>query len=165
MTPVRRRWVPIVGGAVALVVLLGIAAAALSFVWLREHTTLERDIPAARAIEAFAAVGRRFPDPRPAVEFDAQRRPRPAATLRANPGEVTTLRVLAWDPDERALADVTLPMWVLRLKSGPIQLSGYVSGMDDRGVRLTADEITRMGPGVILDLTTPAGERVLLSAQ
>ena len=73
--------------------------------------------------------------------------------------------MLAWDPGERALADVTLPMWLLRLKSGPIQLGGYVTGMDDHGVRLTADEIARMGPGVILDLTTPTGERVLLSAQ
>lgn len=95
MAIVTRRWVPIVGGAVALIVLLRIAGAALSFAWLREHTTLERDLPPARATEAFAAVARRLPDPRPAVEFDAERRPHPAATLRTNPGEVTTLQVLA----------------------------------------------------------------------
>ena len=156
MTTAKRRWVPIVGGAVALVVLLGIAGAALSFAWLREHTTLERDIPVARATEAFAAVARRFSDPRPAVEFDTQRRPHPATTLRTNPGEVTTLQVVAWDPDERALADVTLPMWLLRLKAGPIQLGGYVTGMDDHGVRLTADLVYRRaietGAGTALTL-------------
>jgi hypothetical protein len=166
MTTAKRRWVPIVAGVAVLLVFLGIGAALISFAWLREHTTLERDVAASRADEAFAAAVKGFLDPRPAIEVGEDRRPRPAAGLpRRNPGQVTTLHLLAWDPGERALADVTLPMWLVRLKSGPIQFGGYVSGLDDHGVRLTAEDIERLGPGVLLDFTAPSGERVLLSAQ
>lgn len=165
MTTAKRRWVPIVGGVVALVVIIGIAGALVSFAWLREHTTVERDISVSRAEAAFAAAAGRFPDRRPAVEFDDDRHPRPAVPLRRNPGTVTTLHLLAWDPGERALADVALPMWLIRLKSGPIEFGSYVAGVDDQGVRLTVEDIDRMGPGVLVDYTAPSGERVLLSAQ
>ena len=72
---------------------------------------------------------------------------------RKNPGTVTTVHVLAWDPDERALASVALPMWLLRLKSGPIEFGTYVSGFDDHGVRLEVADLERYGPGVLFDLT------------
>jgi hypothetical protein len=166
MTTTKRRWVPIVGGVVALLVLLGIVAATVSIVWLRERTTLSRDVSVTRASEAFAAAAQRFADPRPAIELGDDRRPRPAAgTPRRNPGSIGDLRVLAWGAKEHALADVTLPLWLLRLKSGPIVFGSYVSGLDDRGVRLTAEEIERLGPGVLIDFTTPSGDRVLVSAQ
>lgn len=166
MATTKRRWVPIVGGVVALLVLLGIVATTISIVWLRERTTLSRDVSVTRASEAFAAAAQRFADPRPAIELGDDRRPRPATgTPRRNPGSIGELRVLAWGAKEQALADVTLPLWLLRLKSGPIVFGSYVSGLDDRGVRLTAEEIERLGPGVLIDLTTPSGDRVLVSAQ
>lgn len=166
MATTKRRWVPIVGGVVALLVLLGIVATTISIVWLRERTTLSRDVSVTRASEAFAAAKERFADPRPAIELGDDRRPRPAAgTPRRNPGSISELRVLAWGAKEQALADVTLPLWLLRLKSGPIVFGSYVSGLDDRGVRLTAEEIERLGPGVLIDFTTPSGDRVLVSAQ
>jgi hypothetical protein len=56
-------------------------------------------------------------------------------------------------------------MWLLRLKSGPIEFGTYVSGLDDHGVRLEVADLERYGPGVLFDLTRPSGERVLLSAQ
>lgn len=166
MTTSRRRWLPIVAGVAALLVLLGSGAAVVSFLWLRERTTIARDVPSARATEAFAAAARRFPDPRPALELDSNRRPRPVAGApRRNPGAVTDLHVLAWGAREQALAEVTLPLWLLRLKSGPIAFGSYVSGLDDHGVQLTAEDLERLGPGVLVDFTATNGDRVLLSAR
>jgi len=166
MTTTKRRWLPIVGGIAALAVLLGIVATTLSVVWLRERTTIARDVSTTRANEAFAAAAQRFADSRPAFELGDDRRPRPAAGApRRNPGSVSDLHVLAWAAQEQTLADVTLPLWLLRLKSGPIAFGTYVSGLDDHGVRLTAEEIERLGPGVLIDFTAPDGDRVLLSAQ
>jgi hypothetical protein len=94
-------------------------------------------------------------------------RPRHATDIAdAVPGRrLDTLHVLAWDPDEGKLAKVSLPFWFLRLKSTPIELSAYASGFDDEGVSLRAEDIEKYGPGVILDYSTPSGERVLLWAQ
>ncbi len=166
MTTTKRRWVPIVAGVAALLVLLGIVAATVSIVWLRERTTIGRDVSATQATETFAAAAQRFADPRPAFELGDDRRPQPAAgAARRNPGSITDLRVLAWGAREQTLADVTLPLWLLRLKSGPIVFGSYVSGLDDRGVQLTAEDIERLGPGVLIDFATPSGDRVLISAQ
>lgn len=166
MATPKRRWVPIVAGLAAVVVLLGIAAAAISLSWLRDHATLEHDVATAQAASAFAAALARFPDPRPALEVGADRRPRPApGPLRKNPGDVTAIEIVAWDPEEHALARATLPLWLVRLKSGPITFGAYASGIDDHGVRLTADEVVKMGRGVVMDVTTAEGARVLLSAQ
>jgi len=166
-TTSKRRWWPIVAGVAVLLVFVAIAAIAVSVAYFSEHASVERDIDETRAAAAFAAAIARFPDPRPVVTFDADRKPRYVEGIagRSNPGTVTTVHVLAWDPDERALATVALPMWLLRLKSGPIEFGAYVSGLDDRGVRLETADLERYGPGVLFDLRSPSGERVLLSAQ
>lgn len=167
MAKTTRRWLPIVAGIAVLVVFVGIGAIAISVAYFSEHTSVERDIDIARAEAAFAAAKNRFADPRPVVEFDDQRRPRyvEGIATRKNAGTVTTVHVLAWDPDEHALASVALPMWLLRLKSGPIEFGTYMSGLDDHGVRLEVADLERYGPGVLFDVTAPSGGRVLLSAQ
>lgn len=167
MATTSRRWLPIVAGIAVLVVFIGIGAIAISVAYFNEHTTMERGIDRGRADSAFAEAKGRFADPRPVLEFDDQRRPHyvEGIAARKNPGTVTTVHVLAWDPEERALASVALPMWLLRLKSGPIEFGTYVSGLDDHGVRLEVADLERYGPGVLFDLTRPSGERVLLSAQ
>ena len=165
MATATRRWMPIVAGLAVSLASLAIGAVVVSVAWFRENTTLERGVDASRMEDAFAAAARRFPDPRPGLEVGEGRRPRPAQrAARTNPGQVTTLHVLAWDPAERALADVALPMWLVRLKSEPFALGAYVTGLDDHRVQFTAAEIERLGPGVLVDYTSPSGERVLLFA-
>jgi hypothetical protein len=167
MATTTRRWLPIAAGIAVLVVFLGIGAIAISVAYFSEHTTVERDVERVKAVAAFDEVKRRFADARPVVEFDENRKPRyvEGITTRKNPGTVSAVHVLAWDPDERALATVALPMWLLRLKSGPIEFGTYVSGLDDHGVRLEVADLERYGPGVLFDFTAASGERVLLSAQ
>lgn len=162
-----RRWLPIAAGVAVLLVFVAIGAIAVSVAYFSEHTTVERGIDEARAAAVFAEAMRRFPDARPVIEFDAGRKPHYVEGIagRKNPGSVTTVHITAWDPDQRALATVALPMWLLRLKSGPIEFGTYVSGLDDHGVRLEVADLERYGPGVLFDFRAPSGERVLLSAQ
>ena len=166
-TPTTRRWLPIVAGIAVLVVFLGIGAIAISVAYFSEHTTVERDVASTEAAAAFDRAKRHFADVRPVVEFDENRKPHyvEGISSRNNPGTVTTVHVLAWDPAEHALATVVLPMWLLRLKSGPIEFGTYVGGLDDHGVRLEVADLERYGPGVLFDFTAASGERVLLSAQ
>lgn len=69
-----------------------------------------------------------------------------------------------WNPRERELVRASLPSWLLRLRSGPIQLGHDLSGSHDRP-RLTATALERHGPGLLADFTTPSGERVLVWAE
>jgi hypothetical protein len=58
-------------------------------------------------------------------------------------------------------------MWLLRLSGNRgVDLSNSDTPLTT-SVRLhvTADELERHGPGLILDLTTPSGERVLVWAE
>lgn len=167
MTTGRRRWLPIVAGVVVLLVVVAAGVGTVSVLWLKEQVHVESGTSAAEAAAAFDAATRRFPDPRPLLTIGDDRRPQYAFEpgTRRNPGTVSALGILAWDERQRALATVTLPLWLLRLKSGPIAFGEYVSGLDDRGVRLQAEDLERYGPGVVVDLQTPDGRRVLLTAQ
>jgi hypothetical protein len=162
-----RRWLPIVAGIAVLLVFVGIAAIAVSVAYFSEHATVSRGVTSGDADAAFAKAKAAFADSRPVVEFDGDGRPRYVEGIasRKNPGTVTTVHVMVWDPDERALATVALPMWLLRLKSGPIEFGAYVEGLDDGGVHLEVADLERYGPGVLFDYARPSGERVLLSAQ
>jgi hypothetical protein len=71
------------------------------------------------------------------------------------------LHIMVWDPGDGRLARFRLPFWLLRMKSDPIRLSAYTTGMDDR-VDLRPEDIERYGPGILLDTGTETGERVLL---
>lgn len=167
MASSKRSWVPIVAGIAVLLVFLGIGAAVVSVLWFRENIVVTRDTSQQSADQAFEQWRRKFPDPRPVLEFGDDRRPSYVAGIegRRNPGSVSALHVLAWDARERALATVTVPMWLLRLKSGPIVFGEYMSGFDDHGVTLTPDDLDKYGPGVVFEFESARGNRVLLTAQ
>lgn len=83
------------------------------------------------------------------------------------PTPLTGLRILAWGPRDRKLVRLMLPMWLLRLSG---RQGVHLSNRDtpftaDMSLHVTADELERHGPGLILDFTTPHGERVLVWAE
>jgi hypothetical protein len=163
----RRRWGPIVAGAIVLLTFVGLGAIVVSVSWVREHLQVTEGT-AADAERAFDDVRARFPGRAPLLELDEHGTPRyvgGAPALGPQPGEVTSLHLLAWDPREGKLARFELPFWFLRLKSGPISFSAYASGLDDHGVNLDPAAIERFGPGLLLDADGRGGQHVLLWAQ
>lgn len=161
----KRSWLPIVAGVAILLAFLGIGAVIVSVSWMREHLVVAPSSEASAA-DALDAVRARFPGRPPLIEIrdgkpESVSQPAPGASP---PASVNTLHVLAWNPRDQRLARFDMPFWLLRLKSAPIQFGTYVSGFDEAGVRLRPEDIERYGPGIILDLTTSRGERVLLWA-
>ena len=75
---------------------------------------------------------------------------------------LTTLHVLAWDAREGRLARFEIPFWLLRLKATPIRFGTYASGLDELKISLTAAEIERYGPGIIMDIEREGRDRALL---
>lgn len=164
----RRRWIPIVLGAGVLLVFLGVAFVIAVTVWFQQNVRIESDASERDAESAFAEVRQRFSG-RPPVLVFRDGRPeysggqKPAAV--ANPGSLSHMHVIAWDDDDRQLARVSIPFWVLRLKSGPIEFGSYASGFDDHGVDLTPEDLERFGPGILIDMDGPRGSHVLVWTQ
>jgi hypothetical protein len=73
--------------------------------------------------------------------------------------------VMAWDDEEGQLVAFSLPFWLLRMKSGPIRLSAYSQGWDDRGVSFRIEDLERHGPGLVLDVQERREGRVLIWAE
>lgn len=80
---------------------------------------------------------------------------------------VEALHVLVWQPDERKMVRLSIPFWLLRMTKGhPIKLSGGAEGEDvPVRLRITAEDLERHGPGLILDYKGSLGEHVLIWAQ
>ena len=167
MSSAKRRWPLVLAGIAVVIIVVIIALAVAGSMFLRDNVQVARGTGRDSAQAAFDAAKRQFADPRPLLVLGDDRRPvfTPGLESRRNPGTVATFHILAWDAGEDALATVTLPMWLLRLKTGPIVFGEYVSGMDADGVRLEPKDLERYGPGVVLEFEAPDGNRVLLTAQ
>jgi hypothetical protein len=80
---------------------------------------------------------------------------------------VEALHIIVWEPDEQKVVRLNVPFWLLRMTKGqPIKLS---SNPDPHGepmrLRITAADLERRGPGLILDYKEASGQRVLVWAQ
>lgn len=162
----RRRWVPIVAGVGILLAFLAVGAIVAVVVVVRQALDVQT-LGETDATAEFEKIRAQFPNGAPLLELAEGGQPRYTSDRNASSsaGSVETLHLLAWDPDERRLARFSLPFWFLRMKSGPIALGAYTTGLDDHEVDLRPEEIEKHGPGIILDHTTASGERVLFWAQ
>lgn len=163
----KRRWWPIVAGVVVAlgVVVAGIGVA--SVLWFKDRIDIRPGATRPDAEVAFAAEKALFPDTQPMLVVDDRQRPRfaDAADRRKNEGTIESVRVLAWSHDSGELATITLPFWLLRMKSGTFRFGERLPGVDDSGLQLDAKDLERHGPGVVLETETPTGDRLLITAR
>jgi hypothetical protein len=168
MTTKRRRWPIVLAGVAVVITVLVIALAVAGTLFVRNNVQVAEGTSRERAEAAFEAARRPFADQRPLLVLGDDTRPAlaPGAGNRRNPGTVSTLHVLAWDADKGSLATVTVPLWLLAMKPGPIVFGDYVSdAWKTDSVRLDVKDLERYGPGVVLDVTAPDGEHVLITAR
>ncbi|HXG88931.1 MAG TPA: hypothetical protein VNJ02_11385 [Vicinamibacterales bacterium] len=163
----RRNWVLILFGVAVLLVFIGIGAVIGVTAWLRHNmefeTTTDRN-----AQTEFDTIHNKFGGRASLLElrdgvprYSAGAAP-PAAATRVT---IESLNLLVWDPDDERLTRINLPFWLLRMKSGPIEIGAYTTGLEQGGVSLKPEDIERYGAGVILDTSARDGDRVLVWAQ
>ncbi len=119
------------------------------------------------AMRQFDEVRARFPGQQPLIQMVDGQPQLVAERASQSPTQtkLTTVHVIAFDRDEGNLVNVSLPFWLLRMKSGPIRVSAYQQGWDDRGVSFRVEDIEKHGPGIIVDVTRAGEGRVIIWAE
>lgn len=151
------RTIVIIVGVLILLAIVGLGSA----VWLFMRSFEMGKADERSASQQFDQIRSRFAGVTPVL---AIRDERPVVTRRppdqGTGMRLTTLHVIAWDPDDHDLARIDLPFWLLRLKSGPIEIaSDHIS---DTELGITVEELERYGPTLVLDHEGEDGERVLV---
>ena len=126
---------------VAALLVLGVAALLAGSWWASSlHQSEQTDT--ARASAAFAEVRGRFPGINPAFEIREAR-----LVVTREPVEVPSsaaplaAHMLVWQPRERMLSRVTLPLWMSKVATEPLPLEA-LAGVGKEGLGGTED---RMG--------------------
>ena len=163
----KRTWLWVVLGVVSIFVVIAVAGMTFAVVFFRQNMTVTA-MSSNNAAEQFDMVRARYPGQQPLLrmvdgrpEFVADRATKSAAETTP----LKTLHMMAWDDDEEQLVTFSIPFWLLRLKSGPIRLSAYSQGWDDRGVSFRIEDLERAGPGIVLDHSERSEGRVLVWAE
>jgi hypothetical protein len=165
--PKKRTWLWVLLGVCLLIVVIGAGGLFFAVSFFRQAMNVT-DATQASADTQFESVRAKFAGQQPLIqlvdgkpEYIAERATAPAA----EGTRLTTMHAMAWDDDEGKLVTFALPFWLLRLKSGPIRLSAYSQGWDDRGVSFRIEDIEKHGPGLLLDVSEPNEGRVLIWAE
>lgn len=115
------------------------------------------------ALRRFAAVRAAFGEAPPMLAVDAsgrvvRRADRPGAV----PRPLERLEVLAYRVGEERLVSAHVPFWFFRLKRPAIEYALSGTGLDLDRLKLTAEDLERHGPGLVLDQTSANGDRLLV---
>ena len=145
-----------------LLCIIAFAAFGLYFV------TRNLDMQSATVVQAdhsFDDVRGRFKEA-PIISLDDQER---VTLSRQPPAQQTgekpeTMHVMAYDTDDSRIVRVTIPFWMLRLGREKIRL-GTGRDLEFEDLRITAEELERYGPALLLDHRNKQGKRVLVWTQ
>jgi hypothetical protein len=155
-------WVLLTIFGVCVLALVATAAAGLYFV---SHHIATEKTTSTDAFRTLDAARSKFSMAAPLIEVDPLERAREVraiSTLPSSPVRPTNICVLAWNPEDGRLARVTLPFWLLRFGKRRLDV---IDEFDLDRLNLDVAELERIGPALILDYRTPAGERVLVWTQ
>ena len=160
----KRRWLAPLAVGFALVAVAGLGVSALMFARWSDLQV----VTAAEASVAFAdTLSELGGDPpylevSPGGEVSVRRELEKPMRHR-----LRALHVLAWEPRGGRLVRVDFPFWFVRVKmTRAINLGTLTSALagdwQNLDLRVSADDLARRGPGLILDETFADGRRILL---
>jgi len=159
-----KTWFKIVIVLIGLGTLGMCAIAGAGVYFVRQHVETRR-VTSSGAMQQFEEALAAFKDQKPMIEIDSEervRRLRDLADLPTAPAKVTNFVVMAWDPDEGRIVHLRLPLWILTMGQRKVDLGIGAESLDLHRLQLNLDELSRVGPQLILDVRTRTGERVLL---
>ena len=158
-----RKTLWIILGIVGFIVLSVIAFAAFGLYFVTRNLDME-SATTVQAAASFDEVRARFKEA-PIIALDDRER----VTLSRRPpsqqmgDKPETMHVMAYDTDDSRIVRVTIPFWMLRLGREKIRLGG--GDLDFDKLELTAEELERYGPSLLLDHRDRDGKRVLVWTQ
>jgi hypothetical protein len=162
-----KTWIWIVVGIVGCGILCVIAVAGAGIYFFSQHFETKAASTESATLE-FEQAKSRFVGQKPLIELDERgrfKRTNPDRPARGDTRTPDQLNVLAFDPDDQRMVKVTVPFWLLRLKSrgATVDFNGGRMDLDD--LKLSVEDLERFGPTLIVDHTTSDGERVLVWSQ
>jgi hypothetical protein len=162
----RRTWISILVASVIIVGILAVAVVGGTAYFFYRHINTQYT-PREGAEQQFAAARARFTGQTPLIEIRRNDEPivhRELVDKADSRAKLETLRILAYDPGEHKLVHVSIPFWLIRLMPGK-----HFSFLNDNGfdfdsdrVRLTAKDLERLGPSLILDEQDRHGAYVIV---
>lgn len=154
----------IVLGVLGFLVICVLAFAMLGFYFVTRNLDMQQ-ATATEASESFETVRARFKDA-PIITLDESERVtlsrRPPADAPAE--RPTTMHVMAYDRNDERIVRVTIPFWMLRMGNENIRLGSGGGDIDFEQLKITAEELERYGPALLLDHTKDRS-RVLVWTQ
>jgi hypothetical protein len=159
-----KAWVWVIVAIVAICILGVVAMAGVGLYFFSQHVQT-RTVSAGNASHDFDQVRRRFEGQKPLIELDQHGRYLRSHVDRKppdNPRPPESINVMAFDPDEGKIVRISIPFWIVRMKmsGATIDLNGKHMNLED--LRLTAEDLERFGPTLIVDHQNVTGERVLV---
>ncbi|MEP6782623.1 MAG: hypothetical protein ABI983_03075, partial [Acidobacteriota bacterium] len=109
----RRTWIPILLGVLFVLGLLAASAIAITVSWFRNNMIVSQTTEDA-ATRQFDEVRAKFPGQQPLIQMVDDRPQYVAERATQAPTQTTlsTLHVLAYDPDEGKVVTFSLPFWL-----------------------------------------------------
>jgi hypothetical protein len=164
--PKKRNWLAIILGVLLLFGMLAVGCVVVAVSFFRQNVSISENTTEEAAMRQMDEVRSRFPGQQPLIQLVDDR---PQLVDRGTPAtaqkSLSTVHVIAFDRDEGNLVNFSLPFWLLRMKSGPIRISAYQQGWDDRGVSFRVEDLEKHGPGIIVDITQSGEGRVVIWAE
>lgn len=162
-----KTWIWIVVAIVSLGILCVIAMAGAGMYFVAQNLQT-RTVSLETAAGEFDTIRKQFAGQKALIELDEEGnflrsntdRPAPANARRPE-----TLFVLAFDPDDGSLVRMSIPFWLLRMKTDDATINFSGNRMDLEDLKLTVEDLERFGPSLILDQKNEGGDRVLVWSQ
>lgn len=163
--PKSRKTLWIVLGILGFILFCIIAFAAFGLYFVTQNLNME-SANVAQAARSFDDVRERFKEA-PILTLDDRER---VTMTRRPPDQAAgakpqTMHVMAYDNDESRIVRVTVPFWMLRMGREKIRLGSGGGDLDFEHLQITAEELERYGPALLLDHRGKEGKRVLVWTQ
>ena len=131
--------------------------------FLASRAVTIENAPASEALRRFEEIRTALGGREPLIGLDEAgnviRRASPPLTT---PRPVTRLGVLAYQAGNQRLVTADVPMWFFRMKGPPTQFLVRGTGLDLERLQITAADLERFDPSVVIDHARSNGDRLLV---
>ena len=158
-----RTWIIVIFSVIGLIVVGLMVMAGAGTYWMMNHIKTS-PATATQAVKTFDQERARFGTEKALIGSEdidnasgVQRRLDAMPSASAKP---TEMEILVWDPNDERTVRIALPFWMLKIGKRKIDIGSGAFDFDRFSIDV--NDLERIGPKLIADITRPGGERVLV---